>query len=84
MTLTTQQVKEARKICKANGIYPELVTKEFGNVFWNETCGGTFEGYINYLLKGSKKFDGSITTAAFSQSRNNYRNGHSGATSITK
>ena len=82
MTLTSQQVREARKICKENGIYPEMVTKTFGDVFWNETCGGTFEGYINYLLNGTKQFNGSITTQLFNESRNNYRNGQAGKSSL--
>ena len=61
MTLTPEQVKEARKFCKANGINPKEVSKELGNGFWDDKCNGTFEGYLQYMLNDNS--NGSILLA---------------------
>ena len=58
MTLTTEQVKQARKFCKENGINPKEVSKELGHGFWTDQCQGTFEGYLSYLLNDNS--NGSI------------------------
>ena len=50
MTLTKEQMKEARQFCKANGIDPKKINKEIGYGFWMEECNGTLEGYLNWTL----------------------------------
>lgn len=82
MILTKEQIKEAKKILKANGLNPALVSKEIGNGFWIEECNSSFEGYVNHLL--NSKNDGSILKAAFEQSTKNYHSGKSGLSSLTK
>ena len=34
--LTTNEVKEAKKFCTVHGLNPKQVTKEIGDVFWEE------------------------------------------------
>jgi hypothetical protein len=82
MTLTTEQVKAAKKACKQNGLDPKLVNKQLGNGFWIESCNSSFEGYISYLLNESQKWDGTITEKIFEQSRRDYRAGNYGRSSL--
>ena len=82
MTLTTEQVKAAKKACKENGLNPKLVNKEIGNGFWVDDCKSSFEGYVSFLLNESKKFDGTITEKIFEQSRRDYRAGNYGRSSL--
>lgn len=82
MTLTSEQIKTAKRICKENGLNPKVISKELGQGFWAEECKSSFEGYMIWILVDSNKFDGSITRRIFAQSTANYRNGKSGLSSL--
>ena len=82
MTLTSEQIKTAKTICKENGLNPKAVSKELGNGFWAEQCKSSFEVYIFWLLVESNKYDGSIANKIMLQSTMNYRNGKSGLSSL--
>lgn len=82
MTLTSDQIKTAKRICKENGLNPKIVSKELSNGFWLEECKSSFEGYVVWLLVDSNKFDGSTANKLMLQSTMNYRNGKSGLSSL--
>lgn len=78
MKLSTQQVKEAKNFCKANGIDPKKVNAQLGWGFWEENCNSTFEGYLNHLSTTAKHIDGSVFQKLSDASLKNYREGNYG------
>lgn len=81
MTLSKEQLKEAKRFCKENSIDSTRVKKELGNGFWSEECNSTFEGYLNYLLNFKSS---GVLEQMEKQSTANYRSGRSGLSHLTK
>lgn len=77
MTLTAEQIKIAKAACKAAGTNPKLVTKEIGNGFWAEKCGGTFDGYLAYIT--AAYVSDNSTEKMLLQGKTDYANGLYGA-----
>ncbi len=82
MTLTTQQVKIAKTICKENGINEKLVNKELGKGFWEDTCNSSFEGYLTHLTRIDCNELALSMLKTLNQSTARYRAGKSGAISL--
>lgn len=84
MTLTAEQIKIAKNLCKELGLSVKLVNKDLGNGFWSEDCNGTFEGYLTYITEVLAKKEVRMHCPIMEQSTRNYRAGRSGMSSLTK
>jgi len=82
MTLTPEQIKIAKAACKAAGIDTKVVTKEIGNGFWIEKCGGTFEGYLTYIT--TPFVSDNSTEKMLLQGKTDYANGIYGASKFRR
>lgn len=83
MKLSREQLKQARQFCKDNNIDVRFLCNDFTPAYWEENCGGTFEGYLADIMRAAHS-NNPVTQAILDRSLQNYRNGRSGLESLTK
>lgn len=80
MKFTPQQIKEAKKICIANGVNPKTVEREVSQCFYANFCNSSFEGYVSWLLNDQS--NGSIVFQTILNSKNNIFNNQAGKSAM--